>query len=76
VKNKNVTFSIPDELIEQLRRIVGKRGQSRFVAKAIEKAIEDEIVSLRAAYRAANEDTNRIKVIQDWVVLDNEDWGE
>jgi hypothetical protein len=74
MKSITVTFSIPESLNRALHSLVEKRGLSRFVAKAIEKALKLERDSLKAAYAAANNDPDRKKVIEDWNSLETEDW--
>lgn len=58
---------------------------SRFVSNAIRKALDEELKNeqeLDAAYEAANQDTERLKTLQDWNniddisdLIDDEDWG-
>lgn len=76
MKSRNITFSMPIELINKLQSITRKRQLSKFVVRALEKAIEEENQSLRAAYIAAEQDEDRLKTIQEWSVLDFEDWDE
>jgi len=71
----NVTFSLPEPLIRQLHAVVKKRDLSRFVSKAIEKALNEAQEILKAAYAAADKDADRNKVIEDWSLLDIEDWN-
>lgn len=76
MKNKNITFSMPDELIGTLHSVVGRRGLSQFVAKAIKKALEERMSELKRAYAAANNDPDRLKTISDWESLEAEGWDE
>lgn len=74
MKNINVTFSLPADLNSQLHRHVGKRGLSRFVSEAIQKALDEKRDLLRKAYIEARNDPDRIETINDWKVLDGETW--
>lgn len=76
MKNKNVTFSLPVELTAQLHNIVGKRGLSKFVSLALEKALAEKVKNLKAAYQEAEEDTDRLRVIEDWKDVETEGWDE
>lgn len=75
-KKVNVTFSIPENINSLLHSLIEKRGMSLFVTKALERALEHERLSLKAAYSAANEDTSRISLIQDWSVFESDGWDE
>lgn len=76
MKNINVTFSIPEPTNALLHSLVEKRGLSRFVAKAIEKALAEEQLKLKAAYSAADKDLDRKEVLEDWSSLESEEWRE
>jgi metal-responsive CopG/Arc/MetJ family transcriptional regulator len=76
MKSVTVTFSLPKELIDQLHAFVERRGLSRFVSLAIEKALQEEKEALKAAYAAANQDPDRRELIEDWSALDSEGWNE
>lgn len=73
-KTSNVTFSIPEDVNIQLHAFVEKRGLSKFVTKAIEKALKEEKANLRAAYKDAENDPELKEIIDDWAALDGEDW--
>lgn len=75
-KKVNVTFSIPENINSLLHSLIEKRGMSHFVTKALERALEDERLSLKAAYSAANEDPSRISLIQDWATFESDGWDE
>ena len=66
-KTVTVTFSLPAELNNALHAFVGGRGLSKFVAKAIEKSLREEKMSLRKEYAEASKDP-------DWKDLDTEGW--
>lgn len=74
MKKTNVTFSIPGEVQERLHALIGRRKMSAFVTKVLLKALEDKELSLKKAYMQAQEDPDRKATIQDWSVVDNEDW--
>jgi metal-responsive CopG/Arc/MetJ family transcriptional regulator len=85
MKHKNMTFSIPDDLLLLLHTKIGKRGLSQFISEATRKALMEkelqEEQELDAAYEAANKDPDRLETIKDWDdlnevsdLLDNEDW--
>ena len=61
-------------MIALLQMLVEKRQLSRFVAKALGRALEEEKEHLKAAYAEANSDPDRQSVIADWGRLDSEDW--
>lgn len=73
-KTSNVTFSIPENVNTLLHSFVEKRGLSKFVTKAIEKALEEEKAKLRAAYHEDENDPDVKETIKDWAALDGEDW--
>lgn len=70
----NVTFSIPKSTNMLLHTFVEKRGLSKFVTRAIQKALEEEKNSLKAAFRDAENDPDLKETISDWAALDGEDW--
>lgn len=73
-KTINVTFSIPENINMLLHSFVEKRGLSKFVTKAIEKALEEEKTDLKAAFRAAENDPDLKEIMDDWSALDGENW--
>lgn len=75
-KKVNVTFSIPETIHALLQSLIEKRGMSHFVTKALERALEEERLSLKAAYIAASRDRDRISLIQDWTTLEADGWDE
>ena len=76
MKTVNATFSLPENVNIQLHAMVEKRGLSRFVAKAIEEALEKKQKNLKAAYSAAESDADRKETLGDWAELDGEDWND
>lgn len=76
MKTKNVTFSMPIELVNSLHAKVGKRDLSKFVCQTIEKALAERANKLKSAYAEANEDPGQNEVSEDWKFVDNEGWDE
>ncbi len=76
MKTINVTFSIPENINILLHSFVERRGLSKFVSKAIEKALEEERNKLKAAFKEAENDPDLKETMADWAALDGEDWGE
>jgi F0F1-type ATP synthase membrane subunit b/b' len=75
-KNINVTFSIPENINMLLHSFVEKRGLSKFVTKAIEKALEEERNNLKAAFKDAENDPDLKETMADWAALDGDVWDE
>jgi hypothetical protein len=73
-KTINVTFSIPESTNALLHSFVEKRGLSKFVTKAIEKALEIEKNNLKAAFKEAENDPDLKETMDDWAALDGENW--
>jgi len=76
MKTRNITFSLPESLINMLQSQVGKSKMSKFAAKAIEDAINQKQVRLEAQYAEAEQDLETQKTIAEWSLLDGEDWEE
>lgn len=76
MKTKNMTFSLPIDVVNQLNSTIGKRELSKFAAQALKRALKEKNDSLRAAYAEANSDPGQIEVSEDWRALDNEGWDE
>lgn len=74
MKKVNATFSIPEETNKLLHAVIGQRKLSSFVAKAINDALAKEVTSLREAYKNAEKDSARQEIIEDWKVLDGQEW--
>lgn len=75
MKTVHVTFTIPEDINMALHCHVEKRGLSRFVTQAIEKALLEEKKSLKAAYREAEHDPDLKETTDSWAALDGEDWN-
>jgi hypothetical protein len=46
------------------------------VTRALERALEEERLSLKAAYTAASQDLDRISLMQEWSILEGDGWDE
>ena len=65
-KHRNITLSLPQEMITDLHIYVKKRGISRFVEEAILDRLKSEKLSLEQQYREAALDEERNKTFEDW----------
>ena len=74
MKKINVTFSIPTETHELLHALVGRKKLSSFVTTTLNNALEEKMEALKREYAEAEKDPDRKKTIQEWKVLDTEDW--
>ena len=70
------TYTLPDDLLEELNTFVEQRQRSRFVAEAIRAALETKRKELREAYKAAAADKERNAEIQEWSSTEFEGWNE
>lgn len=75
-KKISVTFSIPVELNNMLHSMIDRRKLSRFVAQALEYALNEKKQILKEAYIQASKDSDRLKVIKEWEALDGEGWND
>ncbi len=76
VKEK-VTLTLPRDLMETVREMASPRGQSKFVAEAVEYFIEEkrrQILreELIAGYQATAEES--LAITKEWEEADFEDW--
>lgn len=76
MKTINATFSLPIEVYRLLHGFVEKRGLSRFVSAAIQKALADKQNELRQAYRENNQDELQQNEMKDWDKLQTEGWDD
>ena len=76
MKNVFVTFSISSETHRLLRSLVGQRKMSLFVAQAITQALQQRVECLKKDYMDANQDSVRKETIDDWRVIESEDWEQ
>lgn len=68
------TYTLPEEVLEELNTFVEQRQRSRFVAEAIRLALEIKKKELEEAYKEAAADKERTKEIEEWASLDIEGW--
>ncbi len=77
VASTRITVTMPSELIEKLRQLVGARQLSHFIAEATRRAIEEvETKQLReelASGYQANAALDR-EMAEDWRPLEEEVW--
>lgn len=76
VKEK-VTLTLPQELMEKVREMASPRGQSKFVAEALQQYIEEKKrealrEDLIAGYQATAEEA--LAVTKEWEAVDDETW--
>jgi hypothetical protein len=76
MKKINVTFSIPIETQQLLYNLIEKRKISSFVVEVLNKALEEKMELLKKAYAEAEHDPDRQETINEWKVLEGEDWNE
>jgi hypothetical protein len=53
---RKMTFSLPEDLARQLVRRVPSRDRSRFLARILERSLQEEDKALIRSCRSANED--------------------
>ncbi len=73
---KNITFSMPVELIRELTVAARGRELSKFVAEAVRKAIDERNRVLRLAYAEDAKDPDTAETFKEWSVLDGEGLDE
>lgn len=76
MRTVNATFSLPVEVYSLLQGFVEKRGLSRFVSAAIQKALESKQNELRQAYLENSRDELMQRELKDWDNLQTEGWDE
>ena len=74
MKNVNVTFAIPPEMHKSLQKLVGRRNMSKFVAQALETALEAKKLELKKEYIEASQDKGHKEAQEDWSILETEGW--
>lgn len=74
MKTKNITFSLPIDIVELLQAFVEKQKMSQFAAQALRNALIEKKESLKAEYKEANKDPDRLKTIDEWRHLDIAGW--
>jgi hypothetical protein len=76
---RKMTFSIPADLASQLVKRVPARDRSRFLAKALEKSLQEEEQALVRSCRLANQDPEVAVIEQEWDQIGDqveEPWSE
>jgi hypothetical protein len=76
LKKLNVTFSIPQETIDLMHGLIGRRKLSAFVTEALNNALKEKEEELQRAYAEANVDPDRRETVQDWSSIEGEAWDE
>ena len=66
----NITVSLPIDLVKKLKVTVGQSKINSFVADSIAESLHKQSELLKAEYRAAASDKERINDTKDWEVLD------
>ena len=76
---RKMTFSIPADLASQFVKRVPAQDRSRFLAKALEKSLQEEEVALVRSCRLANQDPEVAAIEQEWDQIGDqieEPWSE
>jgi metal-responsive CopG/Arc/MetJ family transcriptional regulator len=70
------TYTLPQEVLDELNTFVEQRQRSRFVAEAVRLALVVKRQELEDAYKEAAADQERTKEVEEWSTLDVEGWDE
>lgn len=73
---QKVTYTIPEDIIEDLNTFIEQRQRSHFVSEAIRLALEFEKKKLEEAYKAASEDKKLNQELEEWSNIDIEGFDE
>ena len=65
-KKVNRTFSIPQDVAEELHTFVKRREMSQFVTDAIRKELLSKKEELKKAYLSSNQDEGQFIAMDDW----------
>ena len=76
MKKINITVSMPGEIHEKLQSYVGKKKISSFVSMAVKNELDKQINELKMAYKEADKDPDRKKLIEEWDKITLENWNE
>ena len=76
--NEKVTLTLPHELMEEVRAMSSKRGQSKFISEAVayfievkqRKLLREELI---AGYQAAAAES--LAMTEEWAPIDEESWS-
>jgi len=66
-----ITFSIPDAVARRFQAAVPARHRSRLVTRLLERELLDRDNSLAAACRAANDDHDLVREVEEWQSFDD-----
>ena len=67
-----ITISIPDAVAHRFQAVVPPRQRSRLVSRLIEASLASHEDALVAACRAANQDSELEREIEDWQAFHDE----
>ncbi len=76
MRTHKATYTLPDEVLEELNTFVEQRQRSRFVAEAIQLSLELKKKELENAYKEAASDPERLAEIEKWEAIELEGWDE
>ncbi len=76
MSSHKATYTLPDEVLNELNTFVEQRQRSRFVAEAIQLALEMKKKELEDAYKEAASDKERLSEIEEWEHTELEGWDE
>lgn len=68
------TYTLPEEILQELNAFVEQRQRSHFVAEAIRVALEIEKQKLEEAYKSAAADEKRVAETKEWSATEIEGW--
>lgn len=68
------TYTLPEEVLQELNTFVEQRQRSRFVSEAIQLALEIKKRELEDAYKEAASDEKRLSEIEEWSPTELEGW--
>ncbi len=76
---EKVTLTLPKKLMQSVRQMAPARGQSKFIAEAVEQFIvEQQRAALRSELIAGYKMTaaESLATTQEWELLDEEAWSQ
>lgn len=76
LRHRNITLSLPQEMINELHVFVKKRGISRFVEEAVKEKLKIQKFSLEQQYIEAAQDEDRNQIFSDWESLSGDGLNE
>lgn len=75
-QHRNMTLSLPDDVIQELHLFVKKRGISRFVEEAIVEKLKAQKLSLEQQYKEAAQDEERNQIFAEWEQMSGDGLNE